>query len=263
MSKKDELLQELDFSVLIELAKSVSESPIKSNATRSDLLKIVKESLSVEEIKRKVKDIDVGRPSGELTRGELRVGGVGQVFLAISGMMSPIGYFVAYGLGGTADYRGLAPSGLISSIMFLVFAILLRVSIARITWKLGGSGSGTAASLFALIAAITGLVYYILTILGVTTVEYFMGYYTLNALGVMLMLSYILLTGIAITLLGVFFLLYREYSPNSELWMAGGIIYIIAGASYLGLTSSLYISATPFVAGIIGATCFLARRAPK
>jgi len=264
VSKKDELLQGLDSGALLELAKSVSGSPIKSGATRANLLKIVKESLSVEEIKRKVKQMKRGPEAEELTRDELTSGGVGQLLLAISGAINVIAYFVTLMVGGTLNYyQAIAPWGLVSSVIFLIFAILLRVSIVKIAWKLGSSGVGTATSLFGLIAALTGIVYYVLTILGVTTVQYFGVSGGLNILGLVLAISYTLLVGITMALLGVFFLLCREYSPSSELWMAGGIIYIVAGASEFSLLSSLYLPAAPFVAGIIGATCFLARKAAR
>nr|MDO8098625.1 hypothetical protein [Candidatus Njordarchaeota archaeon] len=264
VSKKDELLQGLDSGALLELAKSVSESPVKSSATRADLPKIIKESLSVDEIKRKAKQIKEGPESEELTGDELRSGGVGQLLLGVSGAINTIAYFVTFMTGGTLDYyRTIAPWGLATSILLLIFAILLRVSIVKITWKLGGSGIGTATSLLAYVAAITGIAYYILTILGITITYYTFGSSTLNLLGFALAISNSILIGTTMALLGVFLLLYREYSPSRELWMAGGIIYVIAGASEFSLTTSLYIPTAPFVAGIIGATCFLARRAPK
>jgi len=264
VSKKDELLQELDFGALLELAKSVSKSSIKSSATRADLLKIVKGSLSVQEIEEKVKRVHLVPESSELTEHDLKAGGIGQVLLAVSGATNTVAYFVAFMTGGSLDYyRYIAPWGLVGSVLLLVFAILLRVSIVRITWKLGGSGVGTAASSVAYVAAVTGIVYYALTILGITITYYTFGSGTLNFLGYVLVLSYSILVGTMMAILGVFFLMFREYSQSKELWMAGGIIYIIAGASQFSLSTSIYIPTAPFVAGIIGATCFLAKRAPR
>jgi hypothetical protein len=262
VGKKDELLQGLDLEALQRIARSVSSSPIKSGTSKVELLKIVKESLSTQEIKDKLKQVQ-GGAKFKLTGYDLKAGGIGQVFLAVFGALNTLAYFVLLMTGGTIDYyRNLAPWGLIGSILLLVFAILLRVSIAKITWKVGGSRIGTLTSLFAYIAAIIGIVYYVLTLLGITTIATF-GSSSLNLLGYLLVLSYTILIGMTMALLGVFFLLYREYSPSRELWMAGGIIYIIAGASEFSLTTSLYIPTAPFVAGIIGAACFLAKEALK
>jgi hypothetical protein len=147
-SRKDELLEGLDSGVLLKLATSASKSPIESGATRADLVKIIKGSLSAEEIVRKLKQDKGTSRLYELTGAELTVGAVGQVFLAISGVISTFGYYVALVSSSLLNfYQVFAPWGLVSSILVLLFAILITVSIMRIPQEIGGR-VGRATSLF-------------------------------------------------------------------------------------------------------------------
>lgn len=58
MSEKEKLLRKLSNEELLELAKSLTRTPIDSRATRTELIRIVKSALSVEEIKRKRRKIE-------------------------------------------------------------------------------------------------------------------------------------------------------------------------------------------------------------
>jgi hypothetical protein len=261
--RKDELLGHVDSDTLLRLAESVSESPMKSGVTRAELLKIVKRSLSIEEIRRKAKQMGGGPQSGELTRRELMAGGVGQILLAVSGVVDTAGFLTAIylGLGYRTIYGFSEPASLVSSVIFLVFVLLLMVSIVRITRGIGGRGLGAATCLFGLAAALTGIICGVL--LTLTPPQEYYGVGLGNVLVGVYIVIYPAFVGITMTLLGAFILTCREYSPNSDLWMAGGIVYIVSGGSQFSIIASYYIPIGAFVSGIIGAICFLTKRVER
>lgn len=247
MGKKDELLQGLDLGVLLKLASSASESPVKSGAPRAELVKIIKGSLSVDEIIRKLNQEEGGSEPDRLTGAELTAGGVGQVFLAISGAISTIAYYVAITGSGTSNYyEQFALWCLASSMAVLVFAILFAVSIMKIPRELG-SRVGRATSLVGTIAAIIGIIRSL----------------SLGVSYVILSISYTWLLGTTMALLGAFFLVCRGHSASSDLWVASGIIYIVDGGYLLSITPLMGVPSASFVAAIIGAICFFTRKAPK
>jgi hypothetical protein len=105
------------------------------------------------------------------------------------------------------------------------------------------------------------MLFYGLAVLGITVLW---PYGSVSTLYVILMLSYQWLLGVTMALLGVFFLMYRGYSPSSDLWMAGGILYVVTGGSQIGQVSillSAYFMPVSFVAAIVGAICFFAKKA--
>jgi hypothetical protein len=54
LGEKEKVLSRLDDSILLELAKAVSENQIGRGTSRDDLVKVIKSCLSIEEIKQKV-----------------------------------------------------------------------------------------------------------------------------------------------------------------------------------------------------------------
>jgi hypothetical protein len=261
-SRKDDLLRRIDSDSLLRLARSVSESPVENGVARAELLRIVKESLSVEEIQNRAKMMEVDPDSQVFTEDELVSGGVGQVLLGVSGATGTIGYYLAITSMGGDPYSTIAVWDFISSILFLIFAILTTVSVRKMTGKLGGSRVGTATCVFGLITAIIGLLFYGLAILGVVDISPYIGYNS-NILYVVLLVSFSWLVGLTMALLGAFFLMCREHSPNRELWLAGGILYLVAGASELGITSLLIFPVVSLIAPTIGAVCFFTGKPAK
>jgi hypothetical protein len=258
--KKEELLERIDSDTLLRLAESVSESPMKSDLTRAELLKIVKESLSIEEIRRKAKLMGGSPKSGKLTERELTAGGVGQISLAISSAISNVAYYLT--LMGSADYRTTYGAwNLVGSAFFVVFVILLAVSVVKITRKIGGGRLGAAICVLGSITATIGVLIFGLMALGIL-VEYSL-YGGVSVLYMVLMISYAWLLGITVILFGAFFLVCREFAPSSELWLAGGVLYIVSGAAEFSIYSLVYPQNTLFTAAVIGAVCFLMKKVAK
>jgi hypothetical protein len=247
--KKDELLERLDSGILLKLATSVSQFPIEGGATRAELIKIIKDSLSVEEIVRKSKQSQ-GASQLDLTGAELKAGAVGQVFVAISGAISTFGYYVVLTSPSVLSfYQLFAPWSLVSSVLVLLFAVLLTVSVRKMPREIGGR-VGKATCLFGMITAIMGIVIYSLAIVNILDLSY------TGASILMLSISISWPLATALVLLGAFFLVCRKYTGSSDLWIASGVLYIVSGGSIFGVTGLSVATSAPFVAAILGAVCF-------
>lgn len=262
-SKKDELLQRLDSSVLLKLARSVSESPVESGTARAELVRIIKGSLSTEEITRKLKQEKMGSKDYRLTGAELKAGGIGQVFLAISAAMNILAYlenstilyidfFWPWAI--LLPYMAFPLWGFLSSIFVLLFVILLTVSMVKMPRKIGGS-VGRATSLFGMIAAIDGIILYSSVNLGL--VQFY-----LSDINVVLAMAYGPLLGVAMALFGAFFLVCHKYSGSGDLWIASGVLYLVNGGFLLEMALSPFPSAS-IIAAIFGAICFLKGNFPE
>jgi uncharacterized membrane protein len=249
-SKKDELLQGLDSSALLKLARSVSESPVESGTTRAELVKIIKGSLSVEEITMKLKQEEGASKVYGLTGTELRMGSVGQVFLTVYGLISTFNNPAFTSLiGAYGYYQTSAIWGLIGSISFLLFAVLLTVSILKIPREIGGR-AGRVTCLLGTVAAIVGIILNLLGLAG-TAESIYQG---LVSLILSILDSW--LVGATLTLFGVFFLACQKHFSNGDLWTASGVLYIVSGGSLFGIVGLLVGPSASFVAAIFGAVCF-------
>ena len=258
MSKKEEALRNLSDDQLIAVAASVSGPPISSKTSRGELIKIIKNSLSLQEIEEKsghrLRETNIALISGN----ELRLGGVGQVFLAAS--------FALYGILGLYIYspvmynfyqQSMAPFGIASSALLFIFAILLGLSMFKVAAKLRGNVVGEAGSLLGFAAALTGIVYYVSILSETISGGGVLYSYTPDVLGLLLAIMFEVFLGSTWVLLGVFFLMHHNQSMNSGLWQTTGIVYIIAGS--IGLNSIMYplVPVLIVLAGFMGATCFL------
>jgi hypothetical protein len=88
--QKEETLNRLSNYWLLELARDVSEDQVDSGTRRDDLIKIIRSSLSLEEIKQKMYEIGSGQIFGELSEeGGWTTGGLLSASLAsiISGFV--------------------------------------------------------------------------------------------------------------------------------------------------------------------------------
>jgi hypothetical protein len=258
VSKKEEALRSLSYDQLLEVAASVSDPPISSKKSRSELVKIIKDGLSLQEIEEKSRHQLRETNTAFINRNELRLGAVGQVFLTAS--------FALYGLFGLALYspveyafllQSIAPYGIASSALLFIFAVLLGLYMFKAAARLRGNVVGEAASLLGFAAALTGIVYYVSILSGTIFVGGGFFSYTLSDLGLLLAIMFEVFLSSTWILLGAFFLAHHRQSVNSGLWQATGIVYMIAGS--VGLNAAVYPLVPLFIvlAGFMGATCFL------
>jgi hypothetical protein len=277
VGQKEEALSRLSDRELLDLARSVSGNYVVSDAGRKNLIKIVKGSLSLEEIKQKVNE-EKNPLKTKTKRGKAFImGGVAQAFLVIYGIAAYMIFFVSvyspmfFPYMSPAYMQSNAILGMVVAAFFLIFTVLNLSSMIALRQRLSGNRSGMISGSIGLVTSIFGLIYYLATFLGLTyeTVEIspgsFQTSYTL--LGNLLPFIYSALIASTMILIGVFFLLYRRQLSDSELSMATGIIYIFAGSNGVGLAP--YISyyyvyvvepALFIMAGALGLACFLARK---
>jgi hypothetical protein len=258
VSRKEEALRRLSNDQLLEVAASVSGPPISNGTSRSELIKIIKDGLSLQEIEEKSRPQRRETITALINRNELRLGAVGQVFLAAS--------FALYGIFGMTLYspvtyaflqQSIAPYGIASSALLFVFTILLGFSMFKVAARLRGNVVGEAASLLGFAAALTGIVYYVSILLGTILVGEVYYSYTLSDLGLLLWIMFEVFLGSTLILLGAFFLAHHRQSVSSGLWQATGIVYMIAGSLVLSSVMNLLAPLFIVLAGFMGATCFL------
>ena len=261
MSKKDEALRDLGDGELLELARSVSKSPISDGTSTSVLKKIIKESLSIEEIKEKLK-LKPKRPepnvatyvgtSESIQRG-LRLGSIGQVFLLVSSVLGLLPSYLSYLYTLGFDIYIFSYSvGIVCSIIFFVFVFLFWVSTRKVTGNYGDRHSWKFGFFCGIVASVALLVLDILSLYSALT-----GYYMLAFLIVILPLVYDAFLASTLILVGVFFVLHRKNFANSEVWLVTGVFYVYAGV--LSLPTAYFSSLLPssLAPAIIGTLCFL------
>ncbi len=95
VSQKEEALSRLNDRELLDLARSVSQNYVVKDTSRKNLIKIVKESLSVEEIKQKVSERKSPLKTKTKRDRAFNIGAVGQAFLVIYGIAAYVMFFVS------------------------------------------------------------------------------------------------------------------------------------------------------------------------
>ncbi|WXG44359.1 MAG: hypothetical protein WED04_10050 [Promethearchaeati archaeon SRVP18_Atabeyarchaeia-1] len=193
-----------------------------------------------------------------LTQHELAVGGAAQSLLAI--------YFaVLYLASATISMVGFPYEVLISPLiaiidypLFVLFVLLLFISMARVASRTKRNAVGLAAAIFGLNAAVAGILYHFLVYSGAIVSTMYPGSYTLTTLGWQIFFSYSILLGLTAGLLGAFFLVFRKYSKHSDLWLVAGILYVFSCMATVDPFFS-YLAAQPLniLVGAVGAYCFL------
>jgi hypothetical protein len=264
VSKKEAVLSKFKYDDLLRLAISVSKLPMNNEPSREDLVRIIKDNLSLEEIEGRIGNLhkEIGDEHKEIDTpiialSGMRLAGVGQTFLAIAFALYTVGGGTLYPPWIYPDFElTLAPLGLVSSILIFIFANLLGSSMFRLTRTHRGKTVGEAASLLGYSAAVIGIFYYWLIMYGnlLSGSPY---YFTLSSAGALLAMAHYILLSSAWILLGAFFLMLNKQSGNSGLWLTTGTLYMIAGS--FGLTTMLYplLPLIVIIASLMGATCFL------
>jgi hypothetical protein len=273
VSQKEEALNRLDDMRLLELARSVSKDHVDSGTSRNNLIKIVKASLSIEEIKQKINQIG-NPPSTSTVRDKaFTIGGIAQVFFVIYAVVFYIASFVSaspyYGYS-VESIRANAILGIGETVFFLVSTILNMGSMIALRERFSGNRVGMISGSTGLVTSVLGMLYYLATILGLTyeIIGPVSGYQQVsyNLLGNLLLFAYLMLVSLTVALMGVFFLLYRRRLPDGDVSLAAGIVYIFAvlAVPYLFISIGYYPAyfTSPILlimAGALGTVCFLAR----
>jgi hypothetical protein len=215
------------------------------------------------EVRRKAKDSPTNPGVEGLTRHELSLGGLAQVLLAASLGATLIPFIASVLRGGSTHYyESAAPAGLVGSIILFISCVLLWISMKRVARRITGEKNrlGNAGVYVELLAAITGALYYGLTIIGVTiTTDALNTYSDLNALGFTMLFAHLALIGTFAVIIGAFFVVNAEHSPHSDLWIAAGFTYMIIGSMQFFIysaTNMSYIATGIIIAALIGAACF-------
>jgi hypothetical protein len=167
---------------------------------------------------------------------------------------------------GYSNAMILLPVGIVASTIFLIFAVAHTASTHAMHRVLGGYRVGVYGGIFSAVVGITGMLYSVLAILGITTTTITgpSGNYTIpNILGVGLPIVYNASLTLTLILIGMFFIANRRQFSKGELWFLTGAVYILEGASQLGFSLSSYVSlyyylpTSLILSGILGATCLL------
>jgi hypothetical protein len=140
--------------------------------------------------------------------------------------------------------------GIVAYLLFSVFAALFLVSATKMRSQLGGSSVGVLGALFGLAAGIVALI--------VNLVFGKVGYHYVYApLGMTFLLwgPILVLTGLTMVLIGASLITHRQrYSP-SRLWIATGVLYVVAGSFEFTIFLSIIGDILMIISGILGAMC--------
>jgi hypothetical protein len=288
LSQKEKFLSRLDDTELLELAKSVSKDQIDSRIGRSDLIKIVKAYLSLEEIKQKVNGtgnpVKISAPRGKA----FTLGGAGQVFFVLYGiaalifMSLPPTLYYGMLIGSVAVIRGGAlfasaeaslPMVFVvlngEASLLMVFAVLNMISMTALRKELSGNKTGLISGSIALAYSTLAMVYSIATTYANTVTPPGLNeppnYYLLGTLQVF---TSVLMT-LTLALIGVFFVVHYRHLPGGDISLVAGFVYAFAGILYFYflLGYGFYFaylfpfeSPLSIVAGSLGAACYLAHK---
>jgi hypothetical protein len=289
VGQKEEYLSRLDDSELLELAKSVSKDQIHSRMSRDNLIKIVKASLSLEEIKQKVNGN--GNPARIIAPRSkaFTLGGDGQLFLVMYGIVSliyvslpPIIYFPPSGVSGIpmTVIQEVAVFDFTEASLLMVFAVLNMISMRALRREFSGNKTGLISGSIALASSMLAMFYSVATILGLTYTVVVpppgLEWVNYNQLGTFLQVFNAALMMLTLALIGVFFVVHCRQLPGGNISLAAGFVYMFAcflylfvsiqGLSYLLVYGYYYAYSNAFaavpivIAGILGAGCFLAQK---
>jgi hypothetical protein len=212
--------------------------------------------------------VNGGRTLAQATPKGLKACGTGQIILAISAAVSSLAYRFTL-LSSPSTYDSdiiLLPVGIVTSITFLIFAVAHTVSTTRLHRALGGYRVGVYGGIFGTVVGVTGLLFSVLAILGMTTTTIYnpSGNYTIpNILGVGLPIVYNASLTLTLILIGMFFIANRREFLGGELWSLTGAVYVLEGVSQLSFSSislvSLYyyLPTSLILCGALGAICML------
>jgi len=275
MSQKDDVLSRLSDRQLLEMARSVQGDDVRSDTSRNDLIKIVKGSLSLDEIKQrslKARSAVAQQNSPDIKIGGMKIGAIAQVFLVIwSIALAAVNVVDSYISSTIPFFTTIQSEALLSipvSLILIIFAFLDIGAMAKMRSALSGNRIGMIGGIVALFASLTGTLNYGLTYLGLTVqmVPFDGGTEEIATLaGIITPFLYDILLGLAMLFVGLFFLVNRKRFANDDLWLATGIVFLIIASSQFGL---IYVSYLSLViqyngiligAGAMGAACFMSQ----
>jgi hypothetical protein len=285
VGQKEELLSRLDDRDLLELARSVSKEQIDSRTGRNNLIKMVKASLSIEEIKQKING--TGGPAKIIAPRSkaLTLGGSGQFFFVMYGIVSliyaslpPIIYAEPFTLSGipVTIIQEVAVFDFIESGLLMVFAVLNMISMTALRGEFSGNKMGLISGSIALASSTLAMFYSIATTYVNTVIPPGLNeppnYYLLGTLQVFTSVLMML----TLVLIGVFFVVHHRHLPGGDICLVAGFAYMFAcfvslsvsiqslsylldyGYYYAG--SNTFVPVPSVIAGALGAGCFLAQK---
>jgi hypothetical protein len=284
MSQKEKFLSRLDDTELLELAKSVSKDQIDSRTSRNNLIKIIKASLSLEEIKDKVNG--TGNPAKIIAPRSkaFTLGGAGQFFFVMYGIvlliyvsLPPIFYSEPFNLFAIPVWiiQEVAVFDLTEASLLMVFAVLNMISMTALRGEFSGNKTGLISGSVALASSTLAMFYSVATILGLTytlVAQPFIGWANYNLLGTFLQVFKVALMMLTLALIGVFFVVHYRQLPGGNISLVAGFMYMFASiqsVSYFLDYGYYYVYSNAFfpfplflsvIAGALGAGCFLAQK---
>jgi hypothetical protein len=177
-----------------------------------------------------------------VVRQELLSGAIGQVFLSVFAALNIFTILLFF----EAEFILL---GIVAYLLFSVFVLLFLVSATKMRSQLGSS-VGVLGSLFGLAACIVAL----LVNLMFGKVGY---HYVYAPLGMtfLLWVPILVFTGLTMVLIGTSLITYRQRYFPSRLWIATGVLYIVAGSFEFTIFLSIIGDILMIVSGILGAVC--------
>jgi hypothetical protein len=286
VGQKGELLGELSDRNLLELARSVSKHFVDGGTSRSDLVKIVKASLSVEEIKQGIQKVNSSM-SHQAASGNsvsnLKLAAIAQIFLVVWSFANLLVNIADEYISTTVVYTPSITASqnvqlenllsIVASLFLILFALLEVSAMIKMRPALSGNRLGISGGLVALFASLAGTVSFVSVFLGLNqvTIELPSGgtYQGPSLLGIVAPILYEVLLIAAVLLIGLFFLLNRKRFFGDDLWFATGMIYLFAASAiftiyYIAIFSSVVeYSPLLLIGGIMGSACFTSQRSSK
>ena len=275
MSQKDDVLSRLSDRQLLEMARSVQGDDVRSDMSRNDLIKMVKGSLSLDEIKQrsqKARSSVAQQTSPTIEIPGMKIGAIAQVFLVIwSVALLLIDVAEGYISSSMIYQSSVQVEALLAipvSFILIIFAVLDTGAMVKMRSALSGNRIGVSGGLVTLFASLAGTLYDALSFSGLTTQSIQFDGVTeqmATLAGILTLYLYEVLLGLAILLVGLFFLVNRKRFLSDDLWLATGIVFLIIASSQFGL---IYISTFSIViqyngaliaAGAMGAACFMSQ----
>jgi hypothetical protein len=178
-----------------------------------------------------------------LVRQELLSGAISQILLVVFAVLNIFASFLFF----EVEFILL---GIVAYLFFLVFSALFLFSAYMMRSQLGGSPAGILGSICGVAASLVALL--------VNTMFGKVGYhYVYLPLGItfLLWIPILVFTGLTMVLIGATFITYRqEYFPI-RLWIAVGVLYIVAGSFEFTIFLSFIGDMLAIVSGALGSVC--------
>jgi hypothetical protein len=193
---------------------------------------------------------------------EIVLGGFGQILLALGNILILV--ISAYSPRYT-DFINL--NSLNAAVLVISFALIL-ISMIGVYEINRHNALGEVGAAFGILFAVI----YALLFLGAPLQDYYSREYTYvyiseqeffpSSIGFLMLDICYVLYGIAALYIGAFYVTHRGLYSRSRLWATAGATYMIAGVLSISIILVYLTYILSLVAGIIGATCFLASK-PK